>query len=346
MSNFDDLMSQMGVRRLDDKKGGKRKKKTQGRGPAPAAPQARRARTAPAPAPAPAAAPAVAPAVAPTPPAAPAREVAGLRDEVSRLRAELQAARDRATGLSAEVEHLRERSREQLDALQHERDTLDAERRGLQRRLEQAKGAVPEPVPDLPTLLSQRGLKGELEAARLFAAVGEARRTGELVRLLEPVDADRMAGFLEERVVLLGGCDACPSAGGRAVVSVPKERCEVCAGSDVQRAVRTFLDVCLVNGATRVVIVGGSPKYHRQLRELVQHHRVKLTLVSGVARRTTKQAKADQEHNDLVILWGGTLLDHSVSELYGDGPARVVTVPHRGISLMLQRAAEIIAGGS
>jgi hypothetical protein len=201
-------------------------------------------------------------------------------------------------------------------------------------------------VPDLPTVLSQRGLKWEVEAARLFRAVAEARRTGELVRLLEPVDAERLAGFLDERVVLLEGCDACPSAGGRAVVSVPKERCEVCAGSDIQRAARTFLDACLVNGATRVVIVGGSPKYHRQLRELVQHHRIKLTLVSGVGRRTAKQAKADQEHNDLVLLWGGTLLDHSVSELYGAGPARVLTVPHRGISLMLLRAAEMLSGGA
>jgi hypothetical protein len=340
VSNYDDLMASMGVRRLDQRSSGKGRGKPKGKTAAAATrPPAARADAPVAPPPRP---------EPPSPTPVDRQELDGMKAEVGRLRGELQAERDRAEGLSAELDHVRGEAAEReaaVDALQHQRDTLDAERRGLQRRLEIARGDIPPPAPAVSEILGKRGLLGELEAANLLRAVADARHTGELLRLLEPVDTDRLEQFLDERVALLGGCDDCPSTGGRAVVRVPRERCEVCGGSDIQRGVRSFVDACLVNGLTRVVVVGGSPKYHRQLRELVQHHRLKLTLVSGKARRTARQAKSDQEHNDLVLLWGGTLLDHSVSALYGDGPARVLTVPHRGISLMLQRAAELLTGG-
>jgi hypothetical protein len=45
---------------------------------------------------------------------------------------------------------------------------------------------------------------------------------------------------------------------------------------------------------------------------------------------------------DVVIIWGGTLLDHAVADLYKDGPARVLRVPHRGIGRMLELAAAAI----
>jgi len=359
--NFDSLMREMGVRRLDSAGGGKKsgKRKSKGRvarGPArSAASQGAPVTPAPAPAVAPVPAP-VRPAPArpaPLPPApgatsasrgpaaASAAVSAGTDQKVLEgLRAELVRLRDGADGLQDEADGLRA----ELDRVRTERDNLDAERRGLQRRLTESQGDVPPPIPRLSDVFTARGVLGELEAARLLEALIEARRIGQLLELLQPSDVARLEAFLDDRVALLGGCDACPSAMGRAVVTVPRERCDVCAGSDIKRAVRMFIDACLVNGATRVLVVGGSPKYHRQLKELVQHHRLTLELVPGNVQRTKKQAASDQSRVALVILWGATILDHSTSALYGDGPARVLRIPHRGIGGMLLRVAGMLNG--
>jgi hypothetical protein len=117
----------------------------------------------------------------------------------------------------------------------------------------------------------------------------------------------------------------------------------VCQGSDIRRSVRQFVDACLSLGLTRVTVVGGSPKYHRQLKELVQHRRISLTLVPGNVRRTQKQADHDLAASDVVLLWGGTLLDHSTSDLYRSGDrGQVLTIPHRGIARMLQQATHAL----
>ena len=355
---FDELMAQMGVRRMD--KGGpsggrkgRKGRKGWGKGPAPGGKAARRLAS-PAPATGPAAPPGFPPAPpAPAPPVAtgpvvavpavaapavptaapPADDAAPLRAELRSVREALVEARDRAAATEAERARLAE-----------ERDVLDAERRGLQRRLQEATGDAPPATAPLGVALTGRGLLGEHEAGQALAALVAARRVGPLLRLLEAVDPDALAAFLDDRVVLHCGGEDCPVAPGRAVVRVPKPRCEVCAGSDIRRSVRRFVDACLLTGQRHVLIVGGSPKYHRQLRDLVQHHRLRLELVPGNVRRTARQAQADMARADVVIVWGGTLLDHAVADLYKDGPARVLRVPHRGIGRMLELAAGAIDG--
>ena len=113
--------------------------------------------------------------------------------------------------------------------------------------------------------------------------------------------------------------------------------CDTCGGSDIRREARRFVDACLNHGTTRVTIVGGSPKYHRQLRELVQHRVLKLRLVPGDARRSLRQARDDLRGSDLVIIWGATVLDHATSAPYTQQRelGRLHTVQQRGITSML-----------
>jgi hypothetical protein len=257
--------------------------------------------------------------------------VEALRAELRAARDDLQQARDRADATEAE------RAR-----LEDERDVLDAERRGLQRRLQAATGETPPPMPSLGEALKERGLLGELEAGKALSALVVARRVGALLSMLEATDGPSLRAFLDDRVVLHCGSEGCPVVPGRAVVIVPRARCEVCAGSDIQRSVRHFVDACLLTGQRHVLVVGGSPKYHRQLRDLVQHHRLRLELVPGNVRRNARQAQADMARADVVIIWGGTQLDHAVADLYKDGPARVVRIAHRGIGRMLELAAEAV----
>ena len=341
---YDDLMAEMGVKPLASKgratAGGQKKSPKRG-ARARSAPRGRTQQTPPARAPvAPPPPPVTEPgptdpqavAAGPPPPAEPEPSVgvAALERELHDLRVRHQQQTD---DLAA--------TQEELAREQSARQELDVHRRSLQRALGDAQGPAPESPPPLAKLLEDRGLMGADEHRRLFAALSELRLLEQLVKWLEPSDSPSVARVLDERVALLGGCDDCPAAPGRAIVRVPKERCEVCQGSDIRRSVRHFVDACLNLGLTRVTVVGGSPKYHRQLKELVNHRQLSLALVPGNVRRTQKQADHDIAASDVVLLWGGTLLDHSTSELYR-GDKRVLTIPHRGIARMLQQATHAL----
>ena len=335
---FDELMAQMGVRRLDrgrERSGkpgkGRKGRKARGEGASAAGKPDRRVESPRASAVVPAPAPTPAPAPEAAPPAPPAVDVEALQAELLGARAALQEARDRADATEAERVRVAE-----------QRDVLDAQRRGLQRQLQAATGDTPPPMPSVAEALTERGLMGEHEAGKLLSALVAVRRVGPLIHLLQATDGPSLRAFLEDRVVLHCGGEDCPIVPGRAIVQVPKPRCEVCAGSNIQRSVRRFIDACLLTGQRHVLVVGGSPKYHRQLRELVQHHRLRLDLVPGNVRRTARQAQSDLARADVIIVWGGTLLDHSVADLYKGGRARVLRIPHRGIGRMLELAAEAI----
>ena len=122
------------------------------------------------------------------------------------------------------------------------------------------------------------------------------------------------------------------------VVYVPRGRCEVSGGSDVQANFHGFVQACLDQEVRKVTIVGGSPAYRKQLKLLAGAHddAPKLNLVSGTRRREKRRAEADMRASDVVVLWGGTELDHSVTSVYTGGAARLVRVAHRGIARMLQ----------
>lgn len=254
------------------------------------------------------------------------------------LEAELREARQEAAGLVAERAELEGR----LATLSQERDEVMAHRRTLQRALAELQGLAPPPPRSVRDAFEARGLVGDTESDLLLRALGEAREGGAFISMLQAADADTLAAFLDDRVALLCGNPQCPVPPGRAVLTVPPARCDVCGGSDVRRAVRRFQDAALLAGLSRIVIVGGSPQYHRQLRTLLTDPRIKLSLVPGDHRRTSRQVRADEAGADLVILWGATLLDHSLSGLYGRGEGRVLRIPHRGIARMLEKAADEI----
>ncbi len=128
---------------------------------------------------------------------------------------------------------------------------------------------------------------------------------------------------------------------------MPPERCEVCGGSDIARAYQGFVDACRAGGVARVVIVGGSPNYRKQLQALHQPHRERLALElrGGKSKRSERRVRGSARSADLVVIWASTIIDHATSNAYQAAGARTLTVPHRGIATMLKAVAAAVRSG-
>lgn len=236
------------------------------------------------------------------------------------------------------------RLRARVEALEAELKEARADARASARKVSalraEAKAREVEVVP-LGALLKARGLNDDTTVDLVVQEWADQGWLGELFASLGTTDKASVEHFLSERVSLVCGREECPAQAGSVAVRVEAARCEVCGGSDVRRAARAFFARCAERGVARVRIVGGSPTYHTKLNELAKgEERVHLKLIRGTGKRTLREARQDQKHSDLVILWGGTILDHATSNLYDHSVSRVLTIAHRGMARMLQIATE------
>lgn len=280
----------------------------------------------------------------PPEPARPSAEIAALEAEVAKLRAEAAAEKARAEAALSKAGT----AAEELRVVAADRDRLDKETRALNRRLSEAPApaaaeAGAASTPSLRELLDLRGAEGDGEAAAILAGLVETRAL-ELARELRPSEPDPVRAILEDRVAFLCEADRAGAAERSVIVTVPPHRCEVCGGSDTRRAYAEFAEACALRNVRRVAIVGGSPSYRKTLEALESEHPggPTLKLVSGRKDLGRKKAEDVERGNDLVVVWGGTILDHSVSGQFTGKHARVLTVAHRGISIMLSRVAEAL----
>jgi hypothetical protein len=270
------------------------------------------------------------------------RQLEAAQQELTTARAERAAVakeRDEARrGLEAAHKE-RDEVRRELTAARAERDAIAKERTALQR---QVSAAAPAPVPKrsratLRQALAERGIDDEAEAGELLLALLD-RSPAELLDALEapPELAARVLG----RLVLVCAREECqPSSPQAVVVRVSPERCEVCGGSDIRVAFDLLLRASRRAGVTRLVIVGGSPPYHTQLKELSRGTDLKLDLVAGHSKPGKRRARNEAER---VVIWGATILDHGTSAAYDHLGDRLIRVPHRGISRMLREVAQVL----
>ncbi len=134
---------------------------------------------------------------------------------------------------------------------------------------------------------------------------------------------------------------AATSSGLTPVRTAHRTACLSCGGSDNRRAEEALVAACQRAGVRRLTIVGGSPSVREELRDALSG-RLDLRLVDGTERRTLAQARLDLDWADLVLLWGGSELDHRVSTLYTGGPPhlrrKLVHTSKRGIAALLEAA--------
>lgn len=260
------------------------------------------------------------------------RQLQAAQQERAQLQARAEALHAQSTAQRAELAKLTaalEQARQQLAATEQERDSIDQHRRSLQQSLQQhlQQQAELSPRVALRDALMQRGLRGDDEMSLALRGLLEQHREKELFPLLETSAPEQLQKLLQHRLFLAAEEDDAPQ--GVAVVRVPADRSEGDPPSAIREAMARFSTVCLVNNYKRIVIVGGSPAYHKALRDGMDR-RLQLRLVPGDGR------VIDVPEADITILWAATILDHRVSERF----PHAIIVPVRGLVRMLLFAAE------
>jgi hypothetical protein len=188
-------------------------------------------------------------------------------------------------------------------------------------------------------VLAQLGFRDAAGRARARAALVEAGLTNAKKMRIAEAKLARVRAALADRFAIVCARASCRASAppDRIVVDAAKPTdCTICRGSSNQREVGRAVEALAGGGLRRVVVIGGSPSTHEELRSLVDD-RLELRLVAGTDRRTSRDASADLAWADLVVVWGGTELDHKVSKLYTDAKLpTVVTCPRRGIAALAE----------
>jgi len=143
---------------------------------------------------------------------------------------------------------------------------------------------------------------------------------------------------------LVRQCPRCREKGLRE--SVPTARstdCESCGGSLNRGAMNQAWEALRRRAIRRVVIVGGGPGVHSEIRTLVPED-IELRIIPGDANENEKSARSNLSWADLVVVWGGSILSHRVSGLYTEARSRekgkVVSVQRRGLAALAKRILE------
>jgi hypothetical protein len=99
------------------------------------------------------------------------------------------------------------------------------------------------------------------------------------------------------------------------VVPGPAGRCGVCRGSDNRRWFRLMALRLKRAGRERVLVVGGAPDCHADLRRLQRDApSLKVRVVDGEKRLEASRARALVLGSDVVAFWSGSVLPHAVSD--------------------------------
>ncbi len=136
-------------------------------------------------------------------------------------------------------------------------------------------------------------------------------------------------------------CTAAARASGREpVLTDVKKSCEHCGGSVNRRAESDLIAACSRHAVRRLLVVGGSPSVRDELQAYL-HGALELRTVDGTERRTGEKARGDLAWADMILIWGGSELDHKVSTLYTQARSpKVVLVAKRGVAALLAAAVE------
>lgn len=309
--------------------------------------------------------PAAQPAQPEQPTASQLRQLAALRQEHTALLArnslltrERDAAQLTTTALQHELTTLRTTTDATITALRNEltartaeltalrtaADATTSELSALRSELHRTRAALheahqPAPRHTLAAALAARELEPD-EYAPALALLAASESAAALLDLLETRDPATLAALIDRRLALVCGDPACAPGLGALALTVPRARCEVCGGSDIQRAAHGFIRACQAAGITRVRFVGGSPNYRTKLESLFPPGGpLGVRTTAGDQRIRLSRAKSQQRSDDLVIIWGATELDHATSGAYRSEHGRTEVIAHRGIGRMLALAA-------
>lgn len=261
------------------------------------------------------------------------RDLAEARLEVER--AALESLRTDLVEARAGIERARvelAEARSQVEAarlgLEQERIEIEAQRAQLG-----AGGTT------LRELFEARGLRGDDEYQRAWAALAGGRHLGAVLPDLVVVNAARLERLLEDRLVLVGG-EVPSSLQGLAAITVAPSRADVPDARVIDRLLRELGEQMLLNGFRRLVVIHAAPRWHRLLREAIDP-RVELSF-RPVA---TRELGHELTRSDVVASWRG----HVASDLRASWEAvagRVLEIPDATLAAFLTGLRDRLRSGA
>jgi hypothetical protein len=170
-------------------------------------------------------------------------------------------------------------------------------------------------------ILEQYGISGKSVLKRLRKLL-----PGNVARLLNQQDLSdsqhaTLTGEIESRAVFYCDHAYCRDALERrhsAETLIPvkdSSHCFLCRGSAIRRSLEEAAEACVAAGVRRILVVGGMPASHTEIRDNTPLG-VEFRLVEGDTERQRKRVQADLRWCDLAVIWGSTILTHSLSGGY------------------------------
>ena len=253
-----------------------------------------------------------------------------LRAETTALQAALAQAKEALQVAQAGLQ-LAMTTQERLDQERRQADKRAAQAHERARGLEAALAAA-----DKSALWTERGLS-RTETAQALALLA-VEQPQPLLAALMAVEPQPLAQLLNDRLALVCAAAECQPTKDTAVLRVAAERCELCGGSDLRGAYRTFAQATVTARLPSVTFIGGSPAYREALRTL--HRELKPAFeLEVVAKKRPGEGKRAQAARGLIVIWGGSEVDHDTTIHYRQSGDLVLTMNHRGLSGILPKLA-------
>ena len=188
------------------------------------------------------------------------------------------------------------------------------------------------------------------QVARL--ALIEAGLTNDRKQNMAASKREAAVAAIEERIARVCSAEACRNAldatgplGGRRVVEVASEGCEVCGGSDIARNVQQMAQDLVAAGRTRLLVIGGSPNARTTLRNALRGSAVEIEFVEGDRPTGARRAKDLAERADVVAIWANTMLDHKVSQPFATAaPEKTFTCARRSVAALADEVSRHVRG--
>ena len=184
---------------------------------------------------------------------------------------------------------------------------------------------------------SQRAARRQIEAAALTnrTKVNIQRGRREAVEELVRTRIARSCGAAP--------CDRVLATSGREVIAVEPPFCEVCRGSEGERALLQMADAMVASGRTRLLVLGGAPASRTQIRESLRGRPIEVEFIEGDRPTGDKRARELSAGADIIVIWGGTILDHKVSQPFadlGEFSGKRITIAQRGAASLARGVIE------
>ncbi|RLT35330.1 MAG: hypothetical protein DWI58_19715 [Chloroflexi bacterium] len=205
---------------------------------------------------------------------------------------------------------------------------------------------MPEDVIAIAGLLSELGFV-------MLASQRRARKHLEAAGLTNPSKKnilrskrDAVEEVVRTSIARSCGAPACArvlASSGRELIEVDPPFCEVCRGSEGERALLEMADALVAAGRPRLLVLGGSPGSRTHIRDTLRGRPIHLELLEGDRPTGEKRARELSAGADVIVIWGGTILDHKVSQPFadlGEFSAKRITVAQRGAGSLARAVIE------